>query len=81
MLDSEDKAAIGLSWEPKLALFSTTKKEKSQADKGASLYTPETQLVDGLFLPPNDPRKLNKLARKQVKDTAGKNWFSTLLCP
>ncbi|XP_047955648.1 rRNA-processing protein fcf2-like [Salvia hispanica] len=74
MSDSESKAAVGLSWQPKLDLFSTTKKEKSLADEG-SLYKPESQLVDGLFVPPNDPRKLNKMARKQVKDTAGKNWF------
>lgn len=81
MSDSENKAAVGLSWQPKLTLFSSTNnKEKSLAEEGA-LYKPESQLVDGLFVPPNDPRKLNKLARKQVKDTAGKNWFSTLLFP
>ncbi|XP_042028096.1 rRNA-processing protein fcf2-like [Salvia splendens] len=74
MTDSESKAAVGLSWQPKLNLFSSTKKGKSLAEEGA-LYKPESQLVDGLFVPPNDPRKLNKMARKQVKDTAGKNWF------
>ncbi|XP_042030730.1 rRNA-processing protein fcf2-like [Salvia splendens] len=74
MSDSESKAAVGLSWQPKLDLFSSTKKGKSLAEGGA-LYKPESQLVDGLFVPPNDPRKLNKMARKQVKDTAGKNWF------
>ncbi|KAH6833423.1 Ypt/Rab-GAP domain of gyp1p superfamily protein [Perilla frutescens var. hirtella] len=74
MSGSENKVAIGLSWQPKLALFSPTGKEESPAEESA-LYKPESQLVDGLYLPPNDPRKLNKLARKQVKDTAGKNWF------
>ncbi|THF94303.1 hypothetical protein TEA_003489 [Camellia sinensis var. sinensis] len=29
----------------------------------------------GLFVPPNNPKKLHKLLRKQFKDTAGKNWF------
>lgn len=31
--------------------------------------------MDGLFVPPNDPKKVNKLLRKQIKDTAGKGWF------
>ncbi|XP_057771274.1 rRNA-processing protein fcf2-like [Salvia miltiorrhiza] len=73
MSGSENKA-VGLSWQPKFDLFSSTKKAKTLAEEGA-LYQPQSQLVDGLFVPPNDPRKLNKLARKQVKDTAGKNWF------
>ncbi|KAI3459161.1 hypothetical protein Pfo_015824 [Paulownia fortunei] len=72
---SESKAMIGLSWQPKLALFSSTKDEKCSEAEISALYKPNSQLIDGLFLPPNDPRKLNKLFKKQVKDTAGKNWF------
>ncbi|KAL0326935.1 UNVERIFIED_CONTAM: rRNA-processing protein fcf2 [Sesamum angustifolium] len=74
---SENKAVIGLSWQPKLDAFSSTKVEKiaSKEAETSALYKPNSQLIDGLFLPPNDPRKLNKLAKKQVKDTAGKNWF------
>ncbi|KAL0296663.1 UNVERIFIED_CONTAM: rRNA-processing protein fcf2 [Sesamum radiatum] len=74
---SENKAVIGLSWQPKLDAFSSTKVEKisSKEAETSALYKPNFQLIDGLFLPPNDPRKLNKLSKKQVKDTAGKNWF------
>ncbi|KAK4400004.1 rRNA-processing protein fcf2 [Sesamum angolense] len=74
---SENKAVIGLSWQPKLDAFSSTKVEKisSKEAETSALYKPNSQLIDGLFLPPNDPRKLNKLSKKQVKDTAGKNWF------
>lgn len=81
MSTSENKTAVGLSWQPKLSLFTPTTKDKSSAEEAAAaaLYKPESQLLDGLFVPPNDPRKLNKLSRKQVKDTAGKNWYSTLL--
>lgn len=80
---SDNKAVIGLSWQPKHALFSPTENEKcsfNEAEDGA-LYKPNSHLVDGLFLPPNDPRKLNKLFKKQIKDTAGKNWFLTHLVP
>lgn len=43
---------------------------------GASaVYKPSSELMDGLFVPPNDPKKVNKLLRKQIKDTTGKNWF------
>ncbi|KAL2233349.1 rRNA-processing protein fcf2 [Sesamum indicum] len=74
---SENNAVIGLSWQPKLDAFSSTKVEKisSKEAETSALYKPNSQLIDGLFLPPNDPRKLNKLSKKQVKDTAGKNWF------
>ncbi|XP_051118401.1 rRNA-processing protein fcf2-like [Andrographis paniculata] len=72
-----NSAVIGLSWQPKLDLFSSAKKEKGSVDgaESSALYKPESMLVDGLFVPPKDPRKMNKLLRKQVKDTAGKNWF------
>ncbi|KAL0408926.1 UNVERIFIED_CONTAM: rRNA-processing protein fcf2 [Sesamum radiatum] len=74
---SENKAVIGLSWQPKLDAFSSTKVEKisSKEAETSALYKPNSLLIDGLFLPPKDPRKLNKLSKKQVKDTAGKNWF------
>ncbi|XP_024961513.1 rRNA-processing protein fcf2-like [Cynara cardunculus var. scolymus] len=39
------------------------------------VYKPKSELIDGLFVPPNDPKKVNKLLKKQVKDTTGKNWF------
>ncbi|KAG8072250.1 hypothetical protein GUJ93_ZPchr0006g45182 [Zizania palustris] len=75
-----EAAPIGLSWAPKLPSLPTT----SGGTKGSgpiprssqeSLYKPGSQLVDGLFVPPRDPRKANKLARKNVKDTTGKGWF------
>ncbi|KAL4272451.1 hypothetical protein GQ457_13G023230 [Hibiscus cannabinus] len=83
---SESKAVIGLKWEPKLPGLpfpSTTTSgsgtgtvSKSQNEpESSSLWKPNRQLVDGLFVPPNDPSKVNKLLRKQVKDTAGSAWF------
>lgn len=76
----ENKPTIGLSWEPKLPNFSSgtpnESEKKSQGKTEASvLWRPNSALVDGLFVPPNDPRKLNKLMKKQLKDTAGKSWF------
>ncbi|KAG5555403.1 hypothetical protein RHGRI_012818 [Rhododendron griersonianum] len=77
---AERKPVIGLSWEPKLPLLPSVTKNgsaKSQPlpPETVAAYRPMTELVDGMFLPPNDPKKLNKLMRKQVKNTAGKNWF------
>lgn len=80
---AESKAVIGLKWEPNLsALPSQSSKSKSHkidpqsAASAASLWKPNQQLVDGLFLPPNDPSKLKKLLKKQnAKDTAGSAWF------
>ncbi|GER48264.1 Fcf2 pre-rRNA processing protein [Striga asiatica] len=72
---SGNKAVVGLSWEPNLAVFSSTGKERCPETEISALYKPNSELVDGLFLPPNDPKKLNKLIKKQVKDTAGKKWF------
>lgn len=80
---TESKAVVGLSWEPKLPnLLSATSSGSSsytkvQPSKPESnvLWKASTELVDGLFVSPNNPRKLNKFLRKQVKDTAGSNWF------
>ncbi|KAJ3694799.1 hypothetical protein LUZ60_000176 [Juncus effusus] len=70
---------IGLTWNPKVSLVPTgTKSNKSNSNNSEmqkSVWKPETQLVDGLFVPPRDPRKFNRLLRKDLKDTTGKNWF------
>ncbi|CAI9776164.1 unnamed protein product [Fraxinus pennsylvanica] len=81
----ENNAVIGLSWEPKLPGFSSTststsgsaktKNSSSNNAETSALYKPSSDLIDGLFVPPNDPKKLKKLLKKQIKDTAGKNWF------
>ncbi|GFZ09426.1 Fcf2 pre-rRNA processing protein [Actinidia rufa] len=79
MTAAQSKPVIGLSWEPKLSLLSSV--TKNGFDKAPSLpasvavYKPNAELVDGLFVPPSNPKHLNKLLRKQLKDTAGKNWF------
>jgi hypothetical protein len=77
---SETAAPIGLSWAPKLPSFATTS-GSSKSDHApnpstaqGSLWKPSSELVDGLFVPPRDPRQLNKLAKKNVKDTTGKGW-------
>ncbi|TVU28361.1 hypothetical protein EJB05_19877 [Eragrostis curvula] len=80
---SEAMAQIGLSWAPKLpSLPSTSCGGSSKKDPApspstvrASLWKPASELVDGLFVPPRDPKKVNKLAKKSVKDTSGKGWF------
>ncbi|KAK3011949.1 hypothetical protein RJ639_012531 [Escallonia herrerae] len=73
------KPVIGLSWEPKLPTLANGMKngldKRQNLQEGSSGYKPYTELIDGLFVPPNDPKKLNKLLRKQVKDTARKSWF------
>ncbi|KAE8077133.1 hypothetical protein FH972_015727 [Carpinus fangiana] len=77
---SESKPVIGLSWEPKLPNLSSgthngsDSKSQDQPETSA-LWKPNSELVDGLFVPPNDPKKLNKLMRTQLKDTTGKSWF------
>lgn len=77
----ESKAVIGLSWEPKLpttllAGASNNKSTKTQiSPERSAVYKPNSELIDGLFVPPNNPRKLNKLLKKQIKDTTGKNWY------
>jgi len=80
----ESKKTIGLTWEPQLpSLLFGAKSDKSQnVSEGSSsslVYKPNSELVDGLFVPPNDPKKVNKLLKKQVKDTAGKNWYVNIL--
>ncbi|MED6154489.1 hypothetical protein PIB30_113050, partial [Stylosanthes scabra] len=75
----QGKLLVGLTWQPQLLIPSSSKAtdachNKPQSDAShSSLWKPNTELVDGLFVPPNDPRKLNKLLRKQAKDTAGKD--------
>ncbi|XP_043712264.1 rRNA-processing protein fcf2-like [Telopea speciosissima] len=73
----ENRASIGLTWEPKVLLPSMIKTGPEVLQKLPEnvVWKPESELVDGLFVPPNDPRKMNKFLRKQVKDTAGKSWF------
>jgi hypothetical protein len=77
---SERAAPIGLSWAPKLPSLPTTsgssKSEPAPKPGTAqvSLWKPPSELVDGLFVPPRDPKKVNKLTKKSVKDTAGKGW-------
>uniref|UniRef100_A0A7N0VB69 Fcf2 pre-rRNA processing C-terminal domain-containing protein n=1 Tax=Kalanchoe fedtschenkoi TaxID=63787 RepID=A0A7N0VB69_KALFE len=72
---------IGLSWEPKLPSLSSQSKQPSSGSnhkpelQTSALWKPKTELIDGLFVPPADPNKFNKLMRKQIKDTAGTNWF------
>jgi hypothetical protein len=76
----ESKPVIGLSWEPKLPNLSSgthngsDSKSQDQPETSA-LWKPNSELVDGLFVPPNDPKKLNKLMRTQLKDTTGKSWY------
>ncbi|KAI5667258.1 hypothetical protein M9H77_17111 [Catharanthus roseus] len=77
MTNTETKSMIGL-WEPKVPSFSASLSLGSKSHLGetsTSVYRPHSQLIDGLFVPPNDPKKLHKLLRTQVKDTAGKYWF------
>jgi hypothetical protein len=58
----ESKPVIGLSWEPKLPNLSSgthngsDSKSHDQPETSAlSLWKPNSELVDGLFVPPNDP--------------------------
>jgi len=71
------KPVVGLSWQPQLpipSLSNPTTADPSQTT--TTISKPISELVNGLFVPPNDPRKLNKLLRQQVKDTAGKQWYA-----
>ncbi|CAM8924277.1 unnamed protein product [Rhodiola kirilowii] len=76
---SQSNSLIGLSWEPKLPSLSSKPPSSQNNQKpeveSSALWKPNTQLIDGLFVPPNDPKKVNKLLRKQIKDTAGTSWF------
>lgn len=78
----ENKPVIGLKWEPKLPSLSdlarpssSTSASSSATHQSSTLFMPSSQLIDGLYVPPNNPKKLNKLLRKQIKDTSGKGWF------
>nr|GEV05791.1 hypothetical protein [Tanacetum cinerariifolium] len=76
----EDKKRIGLSWEPQvLSLLFGTKSVSNDKSKNVSesslVYKPNSELINGLFVPPNDPKKVNKILKTQVKDTAGESWF------
>ncbi|KAL3508230.1 hypothetical protein ACH5RR_033612 [Cinchona calisaya] len=71
---------IGLSWEPKLPLLPVATSSRNHSAAGGSSSTNSTssspsELIDGLYVVPNDPKMLNKLFRKSLKDTAGKHWF------
>ncbi|KAL6186155.1 hypothetical protein ACLB2K_042276 [Fragaria x ananassa] len=74
---TEAKAVVGLSWEPNIPNFSaiTGLKVDAKPQETNHRWKPASQLVDGLFVPPNNPKTLNKLQRKQLKDTTGSNWF------
>ncbi|KAK1312412.1 hypothetical protein QJS10_CPA07g01154 [Acorus calamus] len=74
---SENKSKIGVSWSPNLAPLIAVKKpclEKVQEPQ-SSVWKRDSELVDGLFVPPRDPKKLNKLLKNKVKDTSGGSWF------
>ncbi|CAN8255658.1 unnamed protein product [Cochlearia groenlandica] len=72
---AEVKPLIGLKWEPKVPGFSSDSKTGMSSSSNGLLWSSKTELVDGLCLPPTDPRKMNKIIRKQIKDTAGSDWF------
>ncbi|CAA2972976.1 Hypothetical predicted protein [Olea europaea subsp. europaea] len=75
----ENNAVIGISWEPRLPGFSSisakTENSSSHNAETSALYKASSELIDGLFVLPNDPKRLKKLLKKQIKDTAGKNWY------
>ncbi|XP_009399073.2 rRNA-processing protein fcf2-like isoform X1 [Musa acuminata AAA Group] len=73
----ENKSVIGLVWAPKVPpLFGVkNSSEKLHNQTKDPVLTPGTELVDGLYVPPRDPRKMNKLLKKNMKDTAGRSWF------
>lgn len=78
---TEAKAVVGLSWEPNIPNFSaiTGLKVDAKPQETNHRWKPASQLVDGLFVPPNNPKTLNKLQRKQLKDTTGSNWYVSSL--
>jgi len=80
----ERKPVVGLSWQPQFSIPSSSKgtdgshaKPQTEPSNNA-LWKSSSELVDGLFVPPNNPKKLNKLLKKQAKDTAGNNWYASL---
>ncbi|KAJ7541681.1 hypothetical protein O6H91_10G070600 [Diphasiastrum complanatum] len=82
-------SSLKVSWSPSYGLpFLDDKQQRGK--KGAygqdgvilqhnkshqPLGSSEGQLQDGLFVPPNDMRKLKKMLKKEVADTAGDKWF------
>ncbi|KAH7423513.1 hypothetical protein KP509_12G058700 [Ceratopteris richardii] len=62
-------------WSPKVTL-SAKKKVGTSETKPTSFWLKNKSLQDGLCVPPLSRDKLNKLARKQRKDTAGDKWFN-----
>ncbi|PKA56413.1 hypothetical protein AXF42_Ash014916 [Apostasia shenzhenica] len=75
---SESSMTIGLSWAPKVTLPSSGCKGNlvdSSSLPQTSIRKTENELVDGLYVPPRDPKKLNKMLKRSMKDTAGKSWF------
>ncbi|KAI0489383.1 hypothetical protein KFK09_029225 [Dendrobium nobile] len=74
----EKETTIGLSWAPKVSMPSSGKKDNlvdSLSLSETSIWKAGAELVDGLYVPPREPKKLNKLLRKSMKDTTGKSWF------
>lgn len=75
----ESKPTIGLKWEPTLPpLSSSTGSQRLHTSPQNIVWKPSNELINGLYVPPNDPRKLNKMAREQRKDTAGAKWYQVL---
>ncbi|KAI3845263.1 hypothetical protein MKW98_009329 [Papaver atlanticum] len=74
MLSSKPK--IGLTWEPNLTMFKSAGTTATSSTKSMpQIPKPKTELIDGIYVSPADPKLRNKLVRKQLKDTTGKNWF------
>ncbi|KAF9623017.1 hypothetical protein IFM89_035998 [Coptis chinensis] len=71
----EGASTIGLIWEPKISSLTSSGSRKLESSPQNLVWKPDSKLIDRLFVPPNDPRKLNKLIRKQQKDTTGSSWF------
>ncbi|MCL7028670.1 hypothetical protein MKW94_000384 [Papaver nudicaule] len=70
------KPIIGLTWEPNLSMFKSSGTSATNSTISVpQIPKPKTELIDGLYVPPADPQLRNKLVRKQLKDTTGKNWF------
>lgn len=79
--DEMPELKIGTLWAPKISMIpssSKTNPEKvtSVTRESELIYKPEKELVDGLFVPPRDPRKMNKILRKSIKDTTGQGWYA-----
>lgn len=71
------KPSISLTWDPKIPSFTqnrNTSSEKIQAIPHTSMWMDKSKLIDGLFVPPKDIRKMNKIIRKSIPDTAGSRW-------